>query len=149
MVRHTARGERQLHILLHGEPREQRKGLEHDGGVGIYALYRLATIQDLSFCRPLEPGDDAQQRALAAPCWPKQRHEFALVNPEIDILKGDEAVRIGPIELADMVELQQRGRLTHGLLQPSWRSALASCRSLGIALAPAITYYSTDERLPP
>ena len=33
--RDAARLERDVHVLLHGEPREQGEGLEHDGGVGV------------------------------------------------------------------------------------------------------------------
>ena len=61
------RFQRDLDIVLYRQPGKQRKRLKHNRGVGIYPRHQLVTIQRLSLRRLLQPGDNAQERTLAAP----------------------------------------------------------------------------------
>ena len=71
--------ERQLDVLGHGAPLEQAGLLERHAVVLIEAglLGRLAVHGDGAGGRVGEVGDEAQQRALAAPGRADQRHELA------------------------------------------------------------------------
>ena len=54
----------------------------------------------------LEPGDDAQQRRLAAARGPEEADELARAHGEAHVLQGDEA----PELLADVLEDEEVGR---------------------------------------
>ncbi len=53
-------------VVVGGHPREERGLLEHDQAVAVRAGHRLAVEPDRALGRPLEPGEQADQRALAA-----------------------------------------------------------------------------------
>ena len=41
-------------------------------------------------CRPLQPDDDLQQRALPGPVWTDDGDDVAVVDPERDVIYGRE-----------------------------------------------------------
>jgi hypothetical protein len=51
--------------------------------------------------RPAQAGEDLEQRGLAAPAWSHDHHEFAVGNPEIDVLQGQHATIRAGIPHAD------------------------------------------------
>ena len=63
---------------------------------------------------PLEPGQAAQQRRLAAPGRPEQHHELAVLHLEVDAVHGRELAEA----LAHVLETD----VSHALeLLSSWR----------------------------
>jgi hypothetical protein len=83
--------------------------------VWVDAAQRLAAIDYLTLGWFVQPGDDAQQRALAAARRPQQRHELAFVNGQIDIFYGGEAALTAAVFLADVFEFDQVIVCAHGL----------------------------------
>jgi len=82
--RHAASLERELHVLLYGQPGKQGERLEDDGSVGVDAGKRGAPVHHLAAARDLKAGDDAQQRAFPAPGRAQQRHELAFPDLQVD-----------------------------------------------------------------
>jgi hypothetical protein len=106
--RHVPHFERDLDVVLNGEPRKQRHGLEDDRGMGIDAPHWGPTIEDLTVGRHLKPRDDPEERALAAAGGAEERDELALVDDEIDVAERGKRPLPAPIALAHSVELDQR-----------------------------------------
>ena len=75
-------------VVEDGEVGKQRVRLEHDA---VVALDRrqpgdvLAALHDRAGVLRLEPGDDPQQRGLAAARRPEKRHQLAAVDGERDV----------------------------------------------------------------
>ncbi len=77
----TAEAHGQLDVAGHAQPREERGVLEHQGGLAGGAL-------DPSRRGPVQPGDQVEQGALAAPGRPDQAHELARGHIEGDVIEG-------------------------------------------------------------
>jgi len=103
------------HILLDGEPREQRVSLKHHAPVRARAGDRLAVEQQFAAGVLLQPGKDADQRAFPAPGLADDRHKFASVDAEVDIAKRFD-LALGAVEnLAEVIGLQHdRARVQLG-----------------------------------
>jgi len=71
-------------ILADREPGEERRLLEDQAAVGGRALDRIAEETDLARGRRLEPGDQVEQRRLAAARGAEQHHELARGDVEVD-----------------------------------------------------------------
>ncbi len=84
---HPAGLQAQLHVLLHGEPRQQREGLEDHGGLPVAAGQPLAAEQHPALGGRDQPGDAAQQGGLAAAAAAEQGHELALGHVEVDVVE--------------------------------------------------------------
>ena len=100
-------------IVLDGQVREQRIGLEHHVGrppIGRHAREILAVEQDVAGIRPLETGDHPQQRGLAAPGRSEQREELAGINVERQPIDGGESAEA----LGQTIDTQQRTRIALG-----------------------------------
>ena len=65
-ARQAALAQAEADVLEHRQPGEERVALEHHAAVGARAFDAPAVEQHLAGGRLVEPGDDAQQRALAA-----------------------------------------------------------------------------------
>ncbi len=66
------------------------------GGVGGV----LVVEADGAAVGNFEAGDDAQQRGLSRTRWPEQRHQFALLDAQADILQRFERA-VGLADVAD------------------------------------------------
>ena len=72
------------HVLGHGERRDEPEVLVHHADPGVervarrVELDRLAVEQDLALVRPVEPGEDVRERALAGAVLAEQRVHLAL-----------------------------------------------------------------------
>jgi hypothetical protein len=77
------------HVLLHGEPRKQRVALKHHPAIGARPLHRLAVEQHLTARLRVEPGQDADQRRLAAARRADHADELAPVRAEADVVERD------------------------------------------------------------
>jgi hypothetical protein len=75
----------------------------------------------------LEPGDDAQQRRLAAARRAEEADELAVADVERDLVQGDEAAEV----LADAGERQEwrRSSLTRSRRGPGGRGGAARVRA--------------------
>ena len=93
-----AHAERKQHVLQHRHVREQRVGLEHQPDVAL--LRRrfgdvAAADEDAARGRPVEAGDQRQQRRLARAARPQDGDELALRHREIDLVRRrDRAVAL-------------------------------------------------------
>ena len=76
LLRHAGEAHRQLDVGLHGEPREQRRLLEHER--------RRAVDVDAAGGRLVEAGDEVEDRRLAAAGGPDEADELAGVDVEVD-----------------------------------------------------------------
>ena len=91
-------------VLEHGHMAEQGIVLKHepDPPLANLAVCRiLALEQHAPAIGRLEPGDDAQQRRLAAAGWPEQRHELARAYLEAHVAQRREATE-GLGDVADV-----------------------------------------------
>jgi hypothetical protein len=65
-ARQAALAQPEADVVEHGQPGEERVALEHHAAVGPGAVDAPAVEQHLARGGHIQPGDDAQQRALAA-----------------------------------------------------------------------------------
>src|SRR3954471_22952010 len=115
-VRPLARGsaiaapevDRQHQVVGDRPPVEQRVALEHHAEALGRTVDRRAVHADRAPARRLEPGDAAQQRALAAAARPEHAHELAGCDRQARVLDGDNALRTEL--LAQPAHLDGRGR---------------------------------------
>ena len=70
--------EAERHVLGDRPPREQRVALEHDAAIGPRSDDEGAVDPHLAGRRLVEPGDDVEQRRLAAARGAEQAHELAV-----------------------------------------------------------------------
>src|SRR6185436_16937193 len=76
-----------LDVLAHAEPGEERRVLEQQRAIGS-GLEDRATIQrNLADIGPLEPGEQVQDRRLAAAGRPDQADELARADVEGDVVE--------------------------------------------------------------
>ena len=74
----------EAHVLLDGEPREQRVALEHHAAVRAGARHLGAVEQHAALGRPVESRDEPQQRGLAAARGSQNRDEVVVGDGERD-----------------------------------------------------------------
>ena len=80
-------------VLEHRHVAEQRVMLEHEADMALAGAAReriLAVEGDLAGIRPVEAGDDPQQRGLAGARRPEQRQQLAVADLQIDIVERGE-----------------------------------------------------------
>ena len=107
--RHPPRLQADLHVLLHGQPGQQREGLEHHGGFPVGAGQPLAAEQHLAVGRRDQAGDAPQQGRLAAAAAAEQRDELALVDGQRDAVEHRHRAAVRPGErLAQRLDADQR-----------------------------------------
>ena len=93
-------------VVEGGEPRHQRKALEHNHAVQA-GLGDLAAFEDDATGAGLvEAGDDVQQGAFAAPGMTDHRKELAALNLEGDIAEDDEALAFFRLVIEDRIQLR-------------------------------------------
>jgi hypothetical protein len=111
--------ERELDVALGGEPREQRRLLEHERGAPV----------DLegSGGGPVEAGDEVQQRALAAPRRAQQAHELAGADVQRHAVERGDRVTGVAVDLAGVA--QDDGRAGAGFGRGDLRSRLVDART--------------------
>ncbi len=89
--RHFAHFEAEADIAAHGHGRIERVGLEHHGDVAILGMHvvDIALADENIAARAwLKPGDDRQQRGLAAARRAQQDQETAVLQLDIDGLEN-------------------------------------------------------------
>ena len=74
----TAQFHLHQHVVQHVAPLEQHRVLEHDAEIGDRPRHRVAIGDDLARARAQQPGDQPQQRALAAAGRSDDGDELAL-----------------------------------------------------------------------
>jgi hypothetical protein len=89
---HATELERELHVRPDREPREQGGVLEHEGGPAL----GVGTTGG----RRVEPGDEVEQRALAAPRGADHAHELAAGDVEVDAVERSDGVAAAAVHLA-------------------------------------------------
>ena len=80
-------------VLEHREVREDRVVLEHHGDAALARRQVVdppAADPDLALARRLEPGDDAQERGLAAARGAEQHHELLVGDGQVDRMQRGE-----------------------------------------------------------
>ena len=115
-----------LDVPLGGHVRKQRVRLEHHPHValvGWHARHVLAVDEDAPGVGPVEAGDEAERRRLAAPGGPEQGEELALREREIDPVERDHLAELAPQLLQLDVGHQWPPPAPTGLPRPTSRSA--------------------------
>ena len=74
--------EAEVDVLARRQPREERRVLEHDAALGPGRVDDLAVERDASRVGALEPGDEVEQRRLAAARRAEQADELPFVDGE-------------------------------------------------------------------
>ena len=95
------------HVLEHRHVRVERVGLEHHGDAALgrrQSVDALAADADLAGGDVLEPGDQAQQRGLAAAGRPDEDDELAVGDVEVDAVR---CTSLRAERLADLLELHR------------------------------------------
>ena len=113
----------QLHVAARREPRQQRGLLEHE------RRPRRAQV-DLAGGRFLQPGDEVEQRRLAAARRAEQADELAGAHGELDVAQRGHGVRAGAEGLADLAQhhggrRELRGPVLHRSGHVSYPCALS------------------------
>ena len=86
-------------VVGDAEPGQQPRLLEHHADLGVRAGDDLAVEAHGAIGRPLEAGDQAQDRALAAAGAADQRDDLAGFDGEADAVERVSAVRISVAEV--------------------------------------------------
>ncbi len=94
--RHALRLEPQGHVLEHGEPREQRKALEHHRDSGSRPDDRLTQIKHLAGRGFREARDQSQQGRLARAGSSEKPHDLSLLKVQVHTLEHQQ---LGPVRL--------------------------------------------------
>ncbi len=89
--RHLAQLQRQLDVLLRGQPWKERRLLEEQR--------RLLTDLDRAGGGPVEPGDEVQQRRLAATRRADEADELARGDVERDVVEREGVRACGAVHL--------------------------------------------------
>ena len=79
------------HVVKHGHVLEQGVVLKHKTHAALAHMHPCGVLPgkvDAAAVRRFQPGDDAQQRGLAAARRPQQSHQFARGDVQIDIAQG-------------------------------------------------------------
>src|SRR5262245_8610186 len=87
LPRHVLLAQAEGDVVGDRQPREQGIGLEHHAAVGAGLAHRHAVQGDAAGGRPVEPGDEAQQRRLAAARRPEHGDEVVVGDLEADRLE--------------------------------------------------------------
>ena len=94
-ARQAALAQAEADVVQHRQPGEQRVALEHHAAVGAGAVDALAVEQHLAGGRVVQPGDDAQQRALAAAAGAEDGDEVVLGHVQVGGLQRQRRCRSG------------------------------------------------------
>jgi hypothetical protein len=97
--RQLAKFDRQQHVVEHGAPRQQHWRLEHHGGLLRWPAQWLAIQLDRSGGVGQQPGQHLEQSRLSAAALPDNRNEFAVIDIEVEALKGRHFARAGDVGL--------------------------------------------------
>ncbi|MCY1301664.1 hypothetical protein D9M70_512890 [compost metagenome] len=111
LLRHFADPKRVADVLLDGQVRIERIGLENHRHVAVFrqhAIDALGVDEDVTRCRLLETGNHAHRRGLAAAGRPEQNQELLVPNLQIEVGHRDEFAEL----LGDVVERDGRHRFT-------------------------------------
>ena len=85
-----ARGfQRKGDVLVDGQMRIEREGLEHEGDVAVgrlQVLHGLSVDQDVAAVDLLQPGDGAQRGRLAAARLAEHDDEFVVIHMQVEVL---------------------------------------------------------------
>ena len=84
-------------VLEHAHVAEQRVVLEHEADVTFARALRqrvLAVEGDFAGIRPVEAGDDPQQRGLAGAGGAEQREQLAVIDLEVDTVERCKAAEL-------------------------------------------------------
>ena len=101
---YAARLQTEFHIVLHGEPRHQREGLEHECDAGIRTGQGLAAILDRAAGRLDQSGQRTQECGLAGTRTAQNGHDLALVQVERYVVEhGEFGAVVGREALADVL----------------------------------------------
>ncbi len=92
-------------VVADVQPRQQGRSLEDDADLVTRAVHRTAVDADLAVGWPYQPGEDAQQRGLAAARGAEHRDELVAADVETGVVQRHHLAAIGGGEdLADPVE---------------------------------------------
>src|SRR2546428_320580 len=106
-----AKAQRQLDVLAHRPPRQERVALEDEADVGSDTGHAAAEERPLADRRREKPRDEAEERRLPAPRRPHDRYETSRGDVEVDVL--DREVRPLPRRPVDLRDVAERDRGRH------------------------------------
>jgi hypothetical protein len=101
--------DRKPHIVVDGEPGQQRVVLEHDRTVGAGFIDLVFLEQDAAESGSNEARNDVEQRGLSAAGVTDDRNVFAPVDAQGDVLEHLGLLRPAGEGLVDMVDLEIAG----------------------------------------
>ncbi len=110
LERHAVGARADLDVVEDVEPREKREALKHHRDVLRRAVTGSPEIVTVPSRRPRQPGDDAQQRRLAAARAAEQGDDLACLEAQRNVAQHRRAHSPDPVgRLADFVDAQERG----------------------------------------
>src|SRR5258708_29202911 len=92
------------HVLVHGQPRQQRMVLEHDRPVRSGRVDHLAVHEDLAGRRGEQPGDDVEEGRFSTAGMADDRDVFPALDAERDVLHGLGPGRTAGEAFADVLD---------------------------------------------
>ena len=91
---------REFEVLLDGQPREERRLLEHQEPLRAGAIDRAPIDRNVPAAGSEMPGQGVEQSGFAAPRWAEQANELTGVNVDVDVLQRLD-VRVAVPQLRD------------------------------------------------
>ncbi len=114
-------------VVADVQPRQQRRLLEDDADLVARTVHRAAVDADLAVGRSHQPGEDAQQRGLAAARGAEHGDELVAADVETGVVQRHHLAAIGGGEdLADPIEADVGARRggqdgsVHGFTRSGW-----------------------------
>ena len=103
-------------VLAHGQPWEQRVGLKHHAAIRARARHLAPVEHDAAAGRPVEAGDDAQQRGFSAAGRAEDGDEVVVADVEVGRLQRPRRrMAVARREGArDLIDLQRGHASFHG-----------------------------------
>jgi len=101
----------QVHVLVAGQPGQQRVVLEHHAALGAGAGDFLVVADQAALGGQQQAGDQVEQRGLAAARVPDQGNELALVDLQVDVPQGVEAALFGVEHHLGLADVDEGGHV--------------------------------------
>ena len=118
--------EREQHVVEHARPRQQRRRLEDDAGLGARLRHRWPSMTTRPWVSGQQPAHQPQQRRLPAPRGPHEADELVAADRERDVRQRGDPIAVARDEVLRTFSISIIGA-SHVVEHPIPRCELRGC----------------------